>query len=108
MSEIGARLSPDCDFSLIWYYDHQDRIIKVSLRSFHDKIDVSEIAKEFGGGGHKKASGFQLSGELCVDDIFESLKTGNGIIILVSFDKFFVTDKNDKLTFVIITRLSSS
>jgi oligoribonuclease NrnB/cAMP/cGMP phosphodiesterase (DHH superfamily) len=71
MSEIGARLSPDCDFSLIWYYDHQDRIIKVSLRSFHDKIDVSEIAKEFGGGGHKKASGFQLSGELCVDDIFD-------------------------------------
>ena len=35
------------------------------------EIDVSEIAKEFGGGGHKKASGFQLSGELCVDDIFD-------------------------------------
>jgi len=71
MSEIGARLAPDCDFAVIWYYDHDDRMIKVSLRSFHDKIDVSEIAKEFGGGGHKKASGFQLSGELCVDDIFD-------------------------------------
>jgi len=71
ISEIGSRLSPDCDFALIWYYDHDDRMIKVSLRSFHDKIDVSEIAKDFGGGGHKKASGFQMSGELCVDDIFD-------------------------------------
>jgi oligoribonuclease NrnB/cAMP/cGMP phosphodiesterase (DHH superfamily) len=71
MSEIGARLAPDCDFAMIWFYDHEDRIIKVSLRSFHDKIDVSEIAKEFGGGGHKKAAGFQMSGELCVDDIFD-------------------------------------
>ena len=71
VSEIGARLAPDCDFALIWYYDHQDRIIKVSLRSFHDKIDVSEIAKDFEGGGHRKAAGFQMSGELCVDDIFD-------------------------------------
>jgi len=71
MSEIGARLAPGCDFATIWYYDHEDRMIKVSLRSFHDKIDVSEIAKGFNGGGHKKAAGFQLSGELCVDDIFD-------------------------------------
>ena len=30
MSEIGARLAPDCDFAMIWYYDHNDKIIKVS------------------------------------------------------------------------------
>ena len=71
MSEIGARLAPDCDFAVIWYYDHEDRINKISLRAFHDAVDVSEIAKRFGGGGHKKASGFQISGELCVDDIFD-------------------------------------
>ena len=71
MSEIGARLAPDCDFAVIWYYDHEDRINKVSLRAFHDAVDVSEIAKSFGGGGHKKAAGFQISGELCVDDIFD-------------------------------------
>ena len=71
MSEIGARLAPDCDFAVIWYYDHEDRINKVSLRAFHDAVDVSEIAKNFGGGGHKKAAGFQISGELCVDDIFD-------------------------------------
>jgi len=71
MSEIGARLAPDCDFAVIWYYDHEDRINKISLRAFHDAVDVSEIAKGFGGGGHKKAGGFQISGELCVDDIFD-------------------------------------
>ena len=71
MSEIGARLAPDCDFAVIWYYDHEDKINKISLRAFHDAVDVSEIAKGFGGGGHKKAAGFQISGDLCVDDIFD-------------------------------------
>ena len=71
MSEIGSRLSPDCDFAMIWYYDHVDRNIKVSLRAFHDHVDVSEISKRFGGGGHKKAAGFQLPGDASVDDIFD-------------------------------------
>ncbi len=35
-----------------------DNTIKVSLRS--KNIDVSTIAESFGGGGHKKASGFEL------------------------------------------------
>ncbi len=75
MSEIGARLAPDCDFAMIWYYDHEDKFIKVSLRSFHDKIDVSEIAKKHGGGGgHRKAAGFQLPGDAIVDDIFDKPK----------------------------------
>ena len=71
MSEIGARLSPDCDFAMIWYFDHEDRQIKVSLRSFHDSVDVSEIAKRFGGGGHKKAAGFTLDEGTHVENIFQ-------------------------------------
>jgi len=71
MSEIGAKLSPDCDFSLIWYYDHNDQHTRVSLRSFHDHIDVSEIAKDFKGGGHRKAAGFTLSKDKHIDDIFD-------------------------------------
>lgn len=31
-----------------------------SLRSTADGTDVSEIAKQYGGGGHKNASGFRL------------------------------------------------
>ena len=71
MSEIGARLSPDCDFAMIWHYDHEDQKIKVSLRSFHDSVDVSEIAKKFGGGGHKKAAGFTLDGDTHIEDLFQ-------------------------------------
>ena len=71
ISEIGARLSTDCDFAMIWYYDHDDKIIKVSLRSFHDAVDVSELAKEFGGGGHRKAAGFQMPGDMRVDEVFD-------------------------------------
>lgn len=71
MSEIGAKLSPDCDYALIWYYDHNDRMIKVSLRAFHEHIDVSEVSKRFGGGGHKKAGGFTLPGDFKIEDLFD-------------------------------------
>ena len=71
MSEIGNRLSHDCDFAVIWYYDHEDRKIKVSLRAFHDNVDVSEIAKRFGGGGHKKAAGFALPDGKHIEEIFD-------------------------------------
>ena len=70
MSEIGARLSPDCDVAVIWYYDHEDRMNKVSLRAFHEHVDVSEIAKRWGGGGHKKAAGFALPASVHIDSIF--------------------------------------
>ena len=71
MSEIGAKLAPDCDFAMIWFYDHNDSMIKVSMRAFHDYVDVSEIAKKFKGGGHKKAAGFSLQGKVIIDDIFD-------------------------------------
>jgi len=71
MSEIGNRLAPDCDFAVIWYYDHEVKVNKVSLRAFHENVDVSEIAKKYGGGGHKKAAGFNLPGTARVDDIFD-------------------------------------
>ena len=38
--------------------------IKGSLRTESAKIDVSRIAEIFGGGGHKKASGFVIDGRL--------------------------------------------
>ena len=74
MSEIGTRLAPDCDFALIWYWDHEAKHTKVSLRSFHDIADVAEIAKKFGGGGHRKAAGFQLPAGKHIEDIFDNPK----------------------------------
>ena len=74
MSEIGARLASDCDFAMIWFWDHETQDTKVSLRAFHDTVDVSEIAKQFGGGGHKKAAGFQLPKDKHIEDLFDKPK----------------------------------
>lgn len=44
-----------------------DAKIKGSLRTESDKIDVSRLAKLFGGGGHKKAAGFTINGRIELD-----------------------------------------
>lgn len=48
----------------------KENMYKVSFRSKND-IDVMEIAQRFGGGGHKKASGCAMSGD--VNDILDKL-----------------------------------
>lgn len=45
-------------------YESGDGIIKGSLRTESDFVDVSVLAKILGGGGHKKASGFSLKGKI--------------------------------------------
>jgi phosphoesterase RecJ-like protein len=46
---------------------------RVSLRSSHDEIDVSAIARKQGGGGHRQAAGF--SSELTVAELTEFLRS---------------------------------
>ncbi|WP_335870884.1 DHH family phosphoesterase [Bacillus sp. 2205SS5-2] len=60
ISELGNTLGKSCP--------HLDYIILLSLgskrmsfRTIHDTIDVSEIAGKFNGGGHKKASGGSIT-----------------------------------------------
>lgn len=75
-SELGSELSAQdgVDFAMIWHYLPVQNLIKVSLRSKENKVDVSEIAKRFGGGGRSRirecASGFVWAG----DSIQELLK----------------------------------
>jgi uncharacterized protein len=57
-SEVGNELAKTADFSLTWF-ERGDGITQFSLRSIGD-FDVSEIAKKYGGGGHKNAAGFQM------------------------------------------------
>jgi len=71
MSEIGNTLGPRCDFAVIWYWDHDTRQVKVSLRAHHDDADVSEVAKRFGGGGHRLAAGFVLPRDTSIESIFD-------------------------------------
>ena len=70
VSEIGNALAPHCDFAAIWHYDHRDRNIRVSLRTSSESIDISEIARRFNGGGHRKAGGFTLPGNANVNELF--------------------------------------
>jgi oligoribonuclease NrnB/cAMP/cGMP phosphodiesterase (DHH superfamily) len=61
-SEIGSRLSEEHGVVAIYYDTMYDR--KFSLRSKNGtEIDVSEIAKHYGGGGHKHAAGFAVPRE---------------------------------------------
>lgn len=52
---------------------------KVSLRSKGD-VDVSKIAEQFGGGGHKKAAGCNIAGELseAMQKIYDSVSEALG------------------------------
>lgn len=42
----------------------KENLIKVSLRTNEELIDLTNFVKIFGGGGHKKAAGFTLAGKL--------------------------------------------
>jgi phosphoesterase RecJ-like protein len=54
---------PQAKFALLLRQD--GNVVKGSLRSDpHKNTDVSQIAKFFGGGGHKYASGFKIPGSL--------------------------------------------
>ena len=55
--------------------------VRVSMRSKYD-VDVRQVASEFGGGGHKNAAGFTVTGHLAevragiVDRIVRAIEQG--------------------------------
>ena len=56
-SDVGHQLANESgSYGLCWYVN-KDNLVICSLRSNGD-YDVSAIAKEFGGGGHRNAAGF--------------------------------------------------
>lgn len=69
IAEIASILNtvPETSFSLV-LSERDGGIIKGSLRSEKYKgVDVSEVAHQFGGGGHKLASGFEIRGKIVED-----------------------------------------
>lgn len=57
---------PGAKFSLL-LTQKENKKVKGSLRTLREDIDLTKIAGVFGGGGHKKASGFTTSGELVTE-----------------------------------------
>ena len=54
------RVTKDVEVA-IFMYEIETNVYKVSLRS-KEKVDVSKVARYFGGGGHKKAAGLTMAG----------------------------------------------
>lgn len=63
ISNYLNNLSKEIKCSLV-LKDNGNGKIRGSLRTTRDDIDVSNIALAFGGGGHKKAAGFEVDGKL--------------------------------------------
>lgn len=59
ISELGNELAQGHPFAAL-YFDTSDGKRVFSLRSTEDGIDVSAIAKQYGGGGHFHAAGFTV------------------------------------------------
>ena len=74
-SEAGDKLASDSSFSAVYQDDAEYRTF--SLRSIEGGEDVSLIAKQYGGGGHKHASGFRV--RLSEIQQFEIQKSGNQV-----------------------------
>ncbi len=59
ISEIAGELAKGWPFACCWFRTAQGKYV-FSLRSAADGLDVSEVAKTMGGGGHPHAAGFTL------------------------------------------------
>lgn len=74
-SYVGNALARNEAFVVLWH-ERPDGSIRVSLRSAPPVgIDVSSIARKFGGGGHPQAAGFSLAndgGEGCPSRLFQA------------------------------------
>lgn len=59
ISEMGNEIAKGQPFAAL-YFDTADKRV-VSLRSTDEGVDVAEIAKMYGGGGHRNAAGFTVA-----------------------------------------------
>lgn len=68
VSEIAGKLAEGRPFGAVYFDRIKDGKRQFSLRSDKNGLDVSEIAKSFGGGGHQHAAGFETSlSVVCVE-----------------------------------------
>lgn len=75
ISEVGNEIAQRAEregsasYSLSYFYDTERRLNICSLRALKtNSVDVSAVARLFGGGGHAKASGFTYKGDM--EDLF--------------------------------------
>lgn len=59
-SDAANLMAKDAPFAATYYQDGNDQL-SFSLRSVEGGVDVSEIAAQYGGGGHAHAAGFRVA-----------------------------------------------
>lgn len=55
---------PNARYTLLYTEDPKGENVKASLRTQQEEVNVAKIAEAFGGGGHPKAAGFKIPGQL--------------------------------------------
>lgn len=79
-SDLGNLLSEGVPYSITWFMLDTDFVV-ASLRSNQaspTSQDVSEIAKYYGGGGHKHAAGFKMKLQEFIDRFLSGGKVAHG------------------------------
>lgn len=66
-SEIGNRLAKSHPFAAVFFITKENRYVYNLRSTGDDAVDVGQIARQYGGGGHPNASGFTLDEPLPID-----------------------------------------
>ncbi len=54
---------PNTEYSIL-FTESQQGVVKASLRTRKEDVNVAKVAENYGGGGHTKAAGFRVQGSL--------------------------------------------
>ena len=54
---------PNTEYSVL-FTETEDGLVKASLRTRREDVNVAKVAESYGGGGHTKAAGFRVHGQL--------------------------------------------
>ncbi len=66
-SDLGNKISennPSKDFVILWSYHTANNEYSIMLRTRRSDVDLSKIAKVYGGGGHPRAARFSWKGDI--------------------------------------------
>jgi oligoribonuclease NrnB/cAMP/cGMP phosphodiesterase (DHH superfamily) len=64
MANAMARRNPDCAFAALWAFHYGAGNHMVLLRAVRDGVDLSKLARRYGGGGHARAATFFYEGDI--------------------------------------------
>ncbi|MDD2487571.1 MAG: bifunctional oligoribonuclease/PAP phosphatase NrnA [Candidatus Gracilibacteria bacterium] len=83
-NELGivvSKLNQVEGIDYVCFLSEKGNMVKGSLRTYKEDVDLTKIAKRYNGGGHKKASAFTIEGKIKIEDGKIAVEKTNGEII---------------------------